>query len=205
MEELRPALDLLYKAIQENDLEVQTKHFSEQLLHLALAFLNKQLSEVFIHNKELDENLDRCADILNSYISKLRMFMIKFPLKPSNVTSSHCVFEDIPQREQNQMWEKFEIEQVISEAILHNKLPEVQTFCRMACKPGANLEELTRIGLNLVYKSLLKDDIKEASKLLRNLGFNVMEELYRICIYITDKHLCDVLEWEIYPSRTKRL
>nr|XP_020667859.1 spatacsin isoform X1 [Pogona vitticeps] len=194
VEELRPALDLLYMAIQENDLEVQTKHFSEQLLNLTLSFLNKQLCELFIHIEELDENLDRCVDILTCYTSKLRMFMIKFPLKPSSVTSSCCVLEeDVPQIEQSQMWEKSEVEQIISEAILKNQLPEAQTFCRLACKPGANLEELTQIGLDLVYKSLLKDDIEKASKLLRNLGFSVMEQLHRICFYVTDKHLCDIL------------
>ncbi|KAJ7311131.1 hypothetical protein JRQ81_006734 [Phrynocephalus forsythii] len=209
VEELRPALDLLYKAIQENDLEVQTKHFSERLLNLTLSFLNRLLCGFFINSEELDENLETCVDILTSYTSKLRMFMIKFPVKLSCFTSPRCVFEEeVPQIEQSQMWEELEVEQVISEAILNNKLPEAQTFCRLAGKPGATLEELTQIGLDLVYKSLLKDDIKEASKLLRNLGLSVMEQLHRICFYVTDKHLCDVLvnvlQEKNYFSETER-
>ncbi|XP_026550361.1 spatacsin-like, partial [Notechis scutatus] len=51
VEELRPALDLLCKAIQENDVETQSKNFSEQLLNLTLSFLNKQLREIFTHRE----------------------------------------------------------------------------------------------------------------------------------------------------------
>lgn len=44
-------MDLLCKAIQENDVETQSKHFSEQLLNLTLSFLNKQLREIFTHRE----------------------------------------------------------------------------------------------------------------------------------------------------------
>ncbi|XP_061451638.1 spatacsin isoform X2 [Rhineura floridana] len=194
VEELRPALDLLYMAIRENDLEPQSKHFSEQLLNLTLSFLNKQLREIFIHREELDGNLDRCVDILTGYITKLRMFMIKFPHKPSSVASLQCdLEEDMPCIEESQKWEKFNTEQTIAEAVLNNKLPEAQTFFRMMGNPAQNLKELTRIGLDLVYKSLLKDDVKEASKLLRNMGFSVMEQLHKICFHVTDQHVRDFL------------
>lgn len=58
VEELKPALDLLCSAIRENDLETQSKHFSEQLLNLTLAFLNKQIREIFIHTKGKITNMD---------------------------------------------------------------------------------------------------------------------------------------------------
>lgn len=51
LEELRPALNLLCSAIRENDLEPHSKQFSEQLLHLTLTFLTKQLEEVFVHTE----------------------------------------------------------------------------------------------------------------------------------------------------------
>lgn len=51
LEELRPALNLLCSAIQENDLEPHSKHFSEQLLSLTLTFLTKQLEEIFVHTQ----------------------------------------------------------------------------------------------------------------------------------------------------------
>lgn len=39
----------------------------------------------------------------------------------------------------------------------------------MSRNPAQNLEELTRIGLDLVYRSLLREDIEEASRLLKNM------------------------------------
>uniref|UniRef100_A0A8D2LN51 SPG11 vesicle trafficking associated, spatacsin n=1 Tax=Varanus komodoensis TaxID=61221 RepID=A0A8D2LN51_VARKO len=169
MQELRPALDLLCKAIQENDLETQSKHFSEQLLNLTLSFLNKQLRDIFIHKEELDDNLNRCVDILTSYITKLRAFMIKFPHKPSGVGSLRCNLEDVPLIEQSAMWEEFSMEQTVAEAILNNKLPEAQTFFQLTHNPACSLKALKRIGQDLVYKSLLNNDLKEASRLLRNM------------------------------------
>lgn len=69
------------------------------------------LSVFLIFFTELDENLDRCVDILTSYINKLRMFMIKFPHKPSSVISFTCdLEEDVPCVEQSQKWEKFNTE-----------------------------------------------------------------------------------------------
>lgn len=48
---MRPALDLLCSAIRESDSETQSKHFAEQLLHLTLSFLNKQIRELFVHTE----------------------------------------------------------------------------------------------------------------------------------------------------------
>lgn len=50
VEEMTPALDLLCSAIRESDSETQSKHFAEQLLHLTLSFLNKQIKELFVHS-----------------------------------------------------------------------------------------------------------------------------------------------------------
>lgn len=48
---MTPALDLLCSAIRESDSETQSKHFAEQLLHLTLSFLNKQMRELFDHTE----------------------------------------------------------------------------------------------------------------------------------------------------------
>ncbi|XP_025031102.1 spatacsin isoform X1 [Python bivittatus] len=194
VEELRPALDLLCKAIQENDVETQSKHFSEQLLNLTLSFLNKQLREIFILREELDENMVQCVDIFTSYITKLRTFMIRFPHKPSGVVSQPWDSEDnLPTMEQSQMWEKFDTEQAVTEALLSNRLPEAQTFFRLTCNPAQNLGQLTQIGLEAAYKSLLKGDTNEASELLRNMGLSVKQQLHKICFYTTDYHVRDFL------------
>lgn len=48
---MSPALDLLCSAIRESDSETQSKHFAEQLLHLTLSFLNKQIRELCVHTE----------------------------------------------------------------------------------------------------------------------------------------------------------
>lgn len=51
---MTPALDLLCSAIRESDSETQSKHFAEQLLHLTLSFLNKQIKELFLYTEGED-------------------------------------------------------------------------------------------------------------------------------------------------------
>ncbi|XP_054071518.1 spatacsin isoform X3 [Rissa tridactyla] len=194
LEELRPALNLLCSAIRENDMEPQSKHFSEQLLNLTLTFLSRQLEEIFVHTEEPDEFLQKGADILTDYIIKLRKFLRKYP--QPQISTEHTesdLDEDLPALEESHMWEKLTPEEVIAEAILSNKMPEAQTFFRMHQHPAQSLQVFIQIGLNLVYDRLLKDNTKEASELLRNMGFDVKEELHKICFYTVDKHVRDLL------------
>ncbi|XP_036592345.1 spatacsin isoform X2 [Trichosurus vulpecula] len=192
VKELIPALDLLCSAIRENDSETQSKHFSEQLLKLTLSFLNKQIREIFAHTEELDEHLQNGVDILTNYIIELRTFMIKFPRKPPDAVNAY-VGEDVPRINESEMWRKLSPEQVISNAILNNKIPEAQTFFRITNHAAQNLGELIRIGLDLVFDRLLKNNIKEASELLKNMGFNVKDQLYKICFYTAEKNVRDLL------------
>ncbi|XP_043836659.1 LOW QUALITY PROTEIN: spatacsin [Dromiciops gliroides] len=192
VKELIPALDLLCSAIRENDSETQSKHFSEQLLKLTLSFLNKQIREIFAHTEELDEHLQNGVDILTNYIIELRTFMIKFPRKPADAVNAY-VGKDVPRINESEMWKNLSTEQVITNAILNNKIPEAQTFFRIANHAAQNLEELIRIGLNLVFDRLLKKNVKEASELLKNMGFNVKDQLHKICFYTAEKNIRDFL------------
>ncbi|XP_076983833.1 spatacsin isoform X2 [Tamandua tetradactyla] len=193
VEELTPALDLLCLAIRESDSETQSKHFSEQLLNLTLSFLNKQIKELFIHTEELDEHLQKGVDILTSYINELRNFMMKFPWKLTDAVDELDVDELAPQIEENDTWEKLSFEEVIANAILSNKIPEAQTFFRTNGHSAQRLEELIRIGLDLVFDRLKHNNIKEASELLKNMGFDVKDQLLKICFYTTDKNIRDFL------------
>ncbi|KAM6308822.1 spatacsin [Aegotheles albertisi] len=194
LEELRPALNLLCSAIKESDMEPQGKHFSEQLLNLTLTFLTKQLEEIFVHTEEPDEFLRKGADVLTDYIIKLRKFMRKCPqAQISTVHTGRELDEDLPELEERQAWEKLTPEEVIAEAILNNKMPEAQIFFRMHKHPAESLEEFIQTGLHLVYDRLLKDNTREASELLRNMGFDVKEEFRKICFYTLDKHVRDLL------------
>nr|XP_045380253.1 spatacsin isoform X3 [Camelus bactrianus] len=209
VEELTPALDLLCSAIRENDSETQSKHFSEQLLNLALSFLNKQIKELFIHNEELDEHLQKGVNILTSYINELRTFMIKFPWKLTDAVDEYDVKENVPKVKESNMWEKLSVEEVVANAILNNKIPEAQTFFRINNHSAQRLKELIKIGLDLVFDSLKKNNIKEASELLKNMGFNVKDQLLKICFYTTNKNIRDFLveilkEKKYFSEKEKR-
>ncbi|XP_045678638.1 spatacsin isoform X1 [Phyllostomus hastatus] len=193
VQELTPALDLLCSAIRESDSETQSKNFSEQLLNLTLSFLNKQIRELFIQNEELDEYLQKGVNILTSYINELRTFMIKFPWKLTDAVDEYDVNENVLKVKESNIWEKLSIEEVIANAILNNKIPEAQTFFRINSHSAQRLEELIRIGLDLVFDNLKKNNVKEASELLKNMGFDVKDQLLKICFYTTDKNIRDFL------------
>ncbi|PKU32267.1 spatacsin [Limosa lapponica baueri] len=147
-----------------------------------------------IRRPEPDEFLQKGADILTDYIIKLRKFLRKYPQpQPSAVHTGGDPDEELPALEESHMWEKLTPEEVIAEAILSNKMPEAQTFFRMHQHPAQSLPEFIQMGLNLVYDRLLKDNTREASELLRNMGFDVKEELRKICFYTLDKHVRDLL------------
>ncbi|XP_042679854.1 spatacsin isoform X1 [Centrocercus urophasianus] len=194
LQELRPALNLLCSAIRENDMEPQSKHFSEQLLNLTLTFLSKQLEEIFVHTEEPDGHLQKAAEILSDYIIELRTFLKNYPRSQVNATDVESDSdEDLPAIEESQVWEKLTPEEVIAEAILSNKMPEAQTFFRMRQHPAQSLQELIRMGLDLVYGRLLKGNTREASALLKNMGFDVKRQLRKICFYTADGRVRDLL------------
>ncbi|XP_041325115.1 spatacsin-like isoform X2 [Pyrgilauda ruficollis] len=209
LEELRPALNLLCSAIQDNDMEPHSKPFSEQLLNLTLTFLTKQLEEIFVHTEEPDEFLQKAADILTDYIIRLRKFLRRYP-HPA-VTPGHTgaeLDEDLPEIEESQKWEKLTPEEVIAEAILSNKIPEAQIFFRRQQHPAESLQEFMQTGLSLVYDCLLRGSPREASQLLRNMGLDVRQELHKICFHTQDRHvrelLVKVLQEENYFSEKEK-
>ncbi|XP_051000473.1 spatacsin [Acomys russatus] len=209
VEEMTPALDLLCSAIRESDSETQSKHFAEQLLHLTLSFLNKQIKELFLYNEELDGHLQKGVDVWTSYINELRTFMIKFPWKPAEAIDEYAVNEDVLTVMEGEIWEKLSFEEVIADAILNNRIPEAQAFFRATGHSAQRLEELVRIGLDLAFDSLKKSNVKKASTLLRNMGFNVEDELLKICFFTTDKSLRDFLveilkEKECFSEKERR-
>ncbi|XP_032926333.1 spatacsin isoform X2 [Catharus ustulatus] len=209
LEELRPALNLLCSAIQDNDLEPHSKQFSEQLLNLTLAFLTRQLEEIFVHTEEPDEFLQKAAEILTDYIIKLRKFLRKYPRPPlAPGPTGADLDEDLPEIEESQKWEKLTPEEVIAEAILSNKIPEAQIFFRRLQHPAESLQEFLQTGLNLAYDCLLRGSTREASELLRNMGLDVKQELHKICFHTEDRHvrelLVKVLQEENYFSEKEK-
>ncbi|XP_043933635.1 spatacsin [Protopterus annectens] len=191
--ELRPALDLLCSAVKEKHLEAQSKQFAEQLLTLLLAFLHKQIQEILTHNQDLDENMQNCVNILTCYISELRTFMKKFPQKQTGADLRDGPENVLHKTETNHLWNKLSPEQVVSDAVLSNSIPSAQTFFRICGNPHQNLSELTHTGLKKVFECLINKDLTTASRLLKNMGFNVQEQLHRICFYTANGELRDFL------------
>ncbi|XP_041442860.1 spatacsin isoform X2 [Xenopus laevis] len=186
VQDLLPALDLLFTYIQGTDQETQSKHFSEQLLQLTLGFLNGQLHLLCALLSEHNPALQQAVKILMGYITKLRRFMKKFMEQPQplEVPCVDC---------QLHSWKNLSVEQIISDAIFKNRIPEAQVFLRAEGHQASSLAWVKQEGLHLVYKCLLGTHLQEAQQLLQNMGFSVMTELKRICLHTSDRDVRTLL------------
>ncbi|MBN3304791.1 SPTCS protein, partial [Amia calva] len=201
VEDLCPAFDLLCSAIKETHAEAQSKQFSEQLLSITLTFLNKQVREILTGTEELDECLQGCVDILNGYISELRSFMKRFPWSQSAESpapsTDHTHTADTGQRRE---WRSLSAQDVIQKAIMNNEIPEAQAFFRAVQNPAEELGDLLNTGLLLAFRCLARREVEQAATLLRNMGFNVKEQLYRICLYTDDRDLRNFVVEELQKN-----
>uniref|UniRef100_A0A8C8JD16 Spatacsin C-terminal domain-containing protein n=1 Tax=Oncorhynchus tshawytscha TaxID=74940 RepID=A0A8C8JD16_ONCTS len=171
VQDLCPALDLLRCAIRDNHTEAQSRQFSEQLLSITLAFLNTQVRAVLSATEELDENLQECVEILDSYVSDLRTFMKRFPW-PTGGDTSTLVPSPIPVTEEveNDYWSSLSSEEVVERAVLTRQIPRAQAYLRSQNRPDQRLEELRSTGLRLAFNCLTHKDLEQATALLRNMS-----------------------------------
>ncbi|XP_069622556.1 spatacsin [Ranitomeya imitator] len=179
VQDLVPALDLLYAYIHGTDQETQSKHFSEHLLQLMLQFLNAQLLTVCDLQSEPDPSLEKCMGILTGYIAKLRPFMKRFQQQMPPVRVP-------PAERRHGPWENMSVENLISDAILTNCIPEAQAFLRAQGRYPSSLTWFKREGLKLVFRCLLETRVSEACQLLQNMGYSRWDELHRICLHTSD-------------------
>uniref|UniRef100_A0A3B4CBV5 SPG11 vesicle trafficking associated, spatacsin n=1 Tax=Pygocentrus nattereri TaxID=42514 RepID=A0A3B4CBV5_PYGNA len=186
-QDLCPALDLLHSAIRDTYAEAQSPQFCEQLLNITLNFLNTQIRVILSSTPELDANLQECVKILNGYISELRTYMRKYPWLvggdqiPAPKPSPDMTLED--------EWESLSVEEVVKHAVLCSEILRAQAYLRRRNCPEQKLEELRRTGLNLTFSCLTQRDLQQATALLTNMGFNVKEQLHKICMYTADREL----------------
>ncbi|XP_040198144.1 spatacsin [Rana temporaria] len=186
VQDLVPALDLLYSYIQGTDQEPQSKHFSEHLLQLTLHFLNGQVVTLCDLLVEPDPGLEKCVGILSGYINKLRSFMRRFHQQPFPVK--------VQQAERGiGEWESMSMESIISDAILSNGIPEAQSFLRAKGHHSFSLPWMKREGLKMAFKCLMENQVTEACQLLQNMGYSVWDELRRICMYTCNLAVRDLL------------
>ncbi|KAM9495528.1 spatacsin [Clarias gariepinus] len=186
VQDLCPALDLLQSAIRDTNTEAQSRQFCEQLLSIALNFLNTQIRVILTSTPELDADLHECVKILNGYISELRTYLRRYPwLEGGETTSS----DTVPGAAIEDEWEMRSVEEVVQCAILNRELPRAQAYLRRRNCPEQKLEELRKTGLRLAFTCLTHRDLQQATTLFTNMGFNVKEQLYNICVYTAD---CDL-------------
>uniref|UniRef100_A0A8C7JNZ5 SPG11 vesicle trafficking associated, spatacsin n=1 Tax=Oncorhynchus kisutch TaxID=8019 RepID=A0A8C7JNZ5_ONCKI len=170
VQDLCPALDLLRCAIRDNHTEAQSRQFSEQLLSITLAFLNTQVRAVLSATEELDENLQECVEILDSYVSDLRTFMKRFPWPTGGDTSTLVPSPiPVPEEVENDYWSSLSSEEVVERAVLTRQIPRAQAYLRSQNRPDQRLEELRSTGLRLAFNCLTHKDLEQATALLRNM------------------------------------
>ncbi|KAJ7998352.1 hypothetical protein DPEC_G00221810 [Dallia pectoralis] len=207
IQDLIPALDLLHGAITETHIEAQSRQFSEQLLSITLAFLNTQVQVVLSATEDLDENLQKCVEILDGYISDLRTFMKKYPWQTGPDTSTPVPSPTPPPPTpppvelDNDDWRSLSTEELVQRAVLTKQIPRAQAYLRSQGRPEQKLEALRSTGLRLAFSCLTHRDLEQATTLLRNTGFGVKEQLHNICLYTDDPDLRDFVVEELSQQR----
>uniref|UniRef100_A0A674AZK9 SPG11 vesicle trafficking associated, spatacsin n=1 Tax=Salmo trutta TaxID=8032 RepID=A0A674AZK9_SALTR len=190
VQDLCPALDLLRCAIRDNHTEAQSRQFSEQLLSITLAFLNSQVRAVLSATEELDENLQECVEILDSYVSDLRTFMKRFPWPTGGDTSTLVPSPiPVPEEVENDDWSSLSSEEVVERAVLTKQIPRAQAYLRSQNRPDQRLEELRSTGLRLAFNCLTHRDLEQATALLRNmvrLCLIKILEVFNYCVQVEE-------------------
>nr|XP_061780996.1 spatacsin [Nerophis lumbriciformis] len=190
---LCPALDLLCSAIRESNSDAQSRQFSEQLLSITLNFVNAQIRYILTHMHYEEEDVRSCVDVLNEYLAELRTFMKKYPWPAGGDTHKR----DVPAETEEDEWELLPIEELVRLSVLTNDIPRAQAALRRRGRPDWRLSAIRAVGLRQVFCCLQQRDLETANTLLTNMGFNVKNELHRICIYTDDEDLREFVGEEL--------
>ncbi|XP_051975530.1 spatacsin [Xyrauchen texanus] len=186
---LCPALDLLCSAIRDTHTEAQSRQFCEQLLSIALNFLNMQTRVLLTGAHELDAHLQECVQILDHYISDLRGFMKKFPWPEGGDIQNLISPVILPNTAAEQEWQSLSDEEVVQSAVLSRQIPQAQAYLRRRGSVECSLDDIRQTGLRHTFNCLTVRDLQRAKILLTNMGFNVKEQLHSICVYTSDRDL----------------
>nr|XP_054756524.1 spatacsin-like [Lytechinus pictus] len=112
-------------------------------------------------------------------------------------------------------WKSMSPQEIIRAAILKRQIPLAQTYLRkhqynlqleqtqqaLSSLDSKGLPLLVDIGLAQVYASLLNAETETAYTMLQNLGFNVTEEIKKICLYTANTGLRDFLISKLSQSQ----
>nr|XP_006811671.1 PREDICTED: spatacsin-like [Saccoglossus kowalevskii] len=99
-----------------------------------------------------------------------------------------------------QRWNHMKEEEIIRDGILNNSIPLVQCYLKQSSKSSGNLQHIIDIGFSQVYLALLERDLRNSARMLKSMGFNVTQQLRRICLYSPNVYLRDFLVEELKKS-----
>ncbi|XP_078689529.1 spatacsin-like isoform X2 [Branchiostoma floridae x Branchiostoma belcheri] len=163
--------------------------------------------------------LEQCVQTLMGYVVELRHF-----LKRPAVSSQTGGVESFVQKALSgegaytlqlldeddkclKRWEAMDKEAMICDAILTSNIPLAQSCLQERAfgqssghVQAGKLTSVTDLGLNMALQCLVDKDLQQAWKLLANMGYEVTQQLHRICFYTPNRALRDFLVEELLKS-----
>ncbi|XP_033120551.1 spatacsin-like [Anneissia japonica] len=250
IKELWEAIDLLLTSIVDNMSEPQSKQYSDQLVQLALTFVNHLIQNTWETQTLLQvdcvvktarvKEIKTTSQRLMGYACDLRGFLKDAPSWCSKTIEDVQHQKDLIESEclKGYYWfgkqtqsaiTKYGLKSrkaIVESAILNSCLPLAQAYLYQTMDhpvamesaipsnismdkhiametvvPSNSMYELIQISRSLVLRSLIDGDLKKASKILLNMGFNVNVELKHICMQTTDRRVRDFLICELQKMR----
>ncbi|XP_070543106.1 spatacsin-like isoform X2 [Ptychodera flava] len=226
--QLESAVELLIATIKDNiNGDMQSKLFGEQLLHMTLEFVNHLMrnatSQAQVQEEEtgsVDEDLKNSIDKVIKYLSELRKYQKDVPEQlGQKVTSKQDVQVEKSEDFQYYMpdksnftdrrlesWKHMTRQEIIQDGILNSCIPLVQAHLHRHDKTTvrsqpSRLKDILDAGLSEVYQFLLQRNLRTSAKMLNNMGFDVTEQLRRLCLYTSNRTLRDFLIEELEKSK----
>ncbi|XP_074651044.1 spatacsin-like [Tubulanus polymorphus] len=209
------AIKLLISNIQEFINEHQSKQFAEQLLQITLTHLHKILQNLIMRKNRQNikhrtsfQNIEtvKCDEYENQEETQLIIKVSRYilylrnELKPTSITRrrrAEAVYNESERNSSNEELSSYDcmsVQEAVEDGLISGSLASVQGFlCKTYGVEIGSLNAILNIGLQTVLIHLKDHNIQTASKLLKNMGFEVNEKLKDICLMTTDRRLREYL------------
>ncbi|XP_050400907.1 spatacsin [Patella vulgata] len=197
---LEPALFLLVDTVKDCASHNQSHYFAHNLLTLTLNFLYDNLHDGLEVSKSLGtsegdnrvrEDLQKALDLLMNFIAELRCCLklvnVKSPYRQqSSIRDVTGIMEEVDGSQIDPLDKG--IEEAIEAAANQNDLPELQHHLLVKGKQ-TSYSQLVKIGVNTAVAHLAKHETEMAKIIILQLGFDYIEKLWDIVLYVNDYNL----------------
>ncbi|CAJ0965452.1 unnamed protein product [Ranitomeya imitator] len=159
------------------------------------------------YRKQPDPSLEKCMGILTGYIAKLRPFMKRFQQQMPPVRVP-------PAERRHGPWENMSVENLISDAILTNCIPEAQAFLRAQGPLPFQLDLVQKRRPETGFQMSSRDSCvrglpaspehgkasgeNETTPFHDPVGYSRWDELHRICLHTSDLGVRTLLVGMVY-------